>query len=238
MAFCQFCGREIDEGAACGCEKEREVLGTGAPETANNSASVAYTAPEVNNINASNGVVAEKKKNNTVVFIIVAAVAAILIIAIIVLLVMSAGGGYKKPVNDFVKAFNNGEGEVLVEAICTEKMIRYFEKEDDMDYDDVCDEFEDMVDEVVETWEDEFGEFKLSVKFEDKEELDEDEIEEIEEEYKDDGYRVKIKKAYELECTLIIKGEDDDDDEDVDFVVMNVEGEGWKLYIGSLNNIV
>ena len=39
-------------------------------------------------------------------------------------------------------------------------------------------------------------------------------IKEIEEEYKDDGYRVKIKKAYELECTLFIKGEDDDDDEE------------------------
>ncbi len=211
--FCQFCGKEVAEGENCGCAKEREAM--------NGEAA------------------AEKKKGGAVPFIVAAVIALAAVAALIVLLVMSAGGGYKKPVEQFVKSFNECDGELLVEAMCTEKMLRYFDKEDDMEYEDVCDEFEDMIDDVIDDWEYDYGDnVKLSVQFGDKYELDEEEIEEIEDEYRDDGYRVRIDKAYELECNLAIKGEDDKDDEDFDFIVIKVEDEGWKLYVGSLDDVV
>lgn len=222
MAFCQFCGKEVAEGEACGCEKEREIMsGEAAAE---------------NSVNAE-----EKKPANSKIVIIAAAIAAAAIfITLVVLLIVSIGsGGYKKPVEQFVKSINKGNGEILVEATCTEKMLRHFDKEEDMEYEDVCDEFEDMIDDVVDEWEDDYGDdIKLSVKIEDKYELDEDEIEEIEDEYKKMGYRTKIDKAYELECTFTIKGEDDDDEDDADLIVIKVEGEGWKLYVGSLNDMM
>ena len=128
---------------------------------------------------------------------------------------------------------------MLVEATCTKKMLRYYDKKKNWEYEDVCDEFEDMIDDAIEDWEDDYGDdVVLSVKFGDRYEFDEDEIEEIEEEYKDNGYRVKIDKAYELECNLAVVGEDDKDDEDFDLIVIKVEDEGWKLYMGSLYDVV
>ncbi len=211
--FCQFCGKEIVEGETCGCAKEREAM--------------------------SGEVVAEKKKGGLAAFIIAAVISFTAVVTLIVLLVMSAGGGYRKPVEQFVKAVNECDGEILAEATCTKKMLRYYDKKKNWEYEDVCDEFEDLIDETIEDWEDDYGDdVVLSVEFGDKYELDEDEIEEIEDEYKDNGYRVKIDKAYELECNLAIVGEDDEDDEDYDFIVIKVEDEGWKLYMGSLYDVV
>lgn len=228
MAFCQFCGKEVAEGEACGCEKEREIMGGEAAEA---ETAVKNNTPEA----------AESKPVNSKIVIIAAAIAAAAIfITLVVLLIVSIGsGGYKKPVEQLVKSINKGDGEILVEATCTEKMLRHFDKEEDMEYEDVCDEFEDMIDDVVDEWEDEYGDnIKLSVKFEDKYELDEDEIEEIEDQYKRMGYRTKIDKAYELECTFTIKGEDDDDEDDADIIVIKVKDEGWKLCISSLDDIM
>lgn len=222
MAFCQFCGKEVAEGEACGCEKEREIIGG--------------EAATENSVNTE-----EKKPVNSKIVIIAAAIAAAAIfITLVVLLIVSIGSGScKKPVEQLVKSINKGDGEILVEATCTEKMLRHFDKEEDMEYEDVCDEFEDMIDDVVDEWEDDYGDdIKLSVKFEDKYELDGDEIEEIEDQYKRMGYRTKIDKAYELECTFTIKGEDDDDEDDADIIVIKVKGEGWKLCINSLDDIM
>lgn len=211
--FCQFCGKEVAEGEACGCAKEREIMDGEA--------------------------VAEKKNGGSAAFIIAAVIALAAVVTLLVLLVVSAGGGYKKPVEQFVKAVNECDGEILVEAVCTEKMLRYYDKKKDWEYDDVCDEFEDMIDDAIDDWEDDFGDdIVLSVEFGDKYELDEDEIEELEDGYKNNGYRVKIDKAYELECNLVIVGEDDEDDEDYDITVIKVEDEGWKLYMGSLYDMI
>ncbi|MBQ7981371.1 MAG: hypothetical protein IJ305_07180 [Oscillospiraceae bacterium] len=209
--FCQFCGKEIAEGEVCGCANEREVLNE----------------------------VAENKNNGSGTFITVALIALGTVITLIVLLIVSVGGNYKKPVNQLVKAFNECDGEVLVEATCTKKMLRYYDKKKNWEYEDVCDEFEDMIDDAIDDWEDDFGDdVVLSVEFGDKYELDEDEIEEIEDDYKNNGYRVKIDKAYELECNIAFVGEDDKDDEDYDLIVIKVEGEGWKLHMGSLYEVV
>lgn len=211
--FCQFCGKEIAEGETCGCAKEHGAMDGEA--------------------------VAEKKKGGAVPFVIAAVIAFAAVITLIVLLVMSAGGGYKKPVEQLVKSFNECDGEMLVEATCTKKMLRYYDKKKNWEYEDVCDEFEDLIDDAIDEWEYDYGDdIVFSIKFGDKYELDEDEIEEIEDEYRDNGYRVKIDKAYELECNLAIAGEDDSDDDDYDFIVIKVEDEGWKLYMGSLYDVI
>ena len=251
MAFCQFCGKEVNEGEACGCAVEREVMGepdqeVPAPEvtetpvqTQKTPVEVSEPAPAAEPVftayepdETDDGAIVEKPKD-TKVIIAFAAAAAVIVIAAIIILIVAAGGGYKKPVTDMVKAFNEGDGKILTDVIATEKMLKYFEKEDDMDYDDVCDQMEDMIDEVIEEWEEEYGDDpKISVKFGDKDKLDEDDIDEIEDIYKEEAeVKVKIEKAYELECEITIAGEDDDDEDDYDIVVFKVKDEGWKLYI-------
>lgn len=211
--FCQFCGKEIAEGEICGCAKEREIMDS---ET-----------------------VAEKKKGGTAAFIIAAVIALAAVVTLIVLLVVSVGGGYRKPVEKFAEAVNEGDGEILAESVCTEKMLRYFRKEKDWDYEDVCDELEDMIDDRLESWERHHGDHvQLSVEFGDEYKLDEDEIEDIEDEYRDNGYRVRIDKAYELECTVLIEGDEDGEKEEYDFIVIKVEDEGWKLYFKSVSEIL
>ncbi len=214
--FCQFCGKEIAEGEACGCAKEREALGK----------TIENAEPEI-------------RKNNTA-FVIAAVAAIAVVVAIIVLLIVSvSGGGCKKPVDKFVKAMNECDGELLVEASCTDKLLRYLDREEDMEYEDVCDRFEDMIDDTIDDWEDYYGDnVKLSVKYGDKYELDDEEIEEIEDEYRADGYRVKIEQAYEIECDFTIAGEDDKDDEKTDIIVIKVEDEGWKIYLGTLYDLL
>ena len=211
--FCQFCGKEVAEGEVCGCAKEREIMDSEA--------------------------VAEKKNGGTVAFIIAAVIALAAVVTLIVLLVVSVGGGHRKPVEKFAEAVSECDGEMLAEAVCTEKMLRYFRKEKDWDYEDVCDELEDLIDDRLDSWERHHGDHvKLSVEFGDEYKLDEDEIEDIEDDYRDNGYRVRSDKAYELECTVLIEGDEDGEREDYDFIVIKVEGEGWKLSMDSLGEIL
>ncbi len=213
--FCQFCGKDIAEGEVCGCEKEREVL----------------------NESTENAEITEKKKPDTM--LIAAAVAFVAVIVLVVILIASIGGGYKKPVKDFVKALNKCDGTLMVDTVFTDKMIRYMEKEENMDYDDLCDEFDDLLDNMMDELEDEYGDdVKITLKIEDKDKLDEDDIEEIEDYYKEEDIRITIKKAYELECNLAVEGEDDDDDEDFDIIVIKVKDEGWKLCLSSMEDIL
>ncbi len=199
--FCQFCGKNVAEGETCGCEKEREVL-------------------EANN---------KKIPTN----MIIAAASVVVVLILLILLIASIGGsGYKKAVKQYVKSYNTGNGELMVEVLDTEKELRYYEKYYNTDYDDMCDDYEDDIDETIDYLEDEYGDdVKISVKFGDKEKLDEDDIEEIEDACKNVyGSKVTIQKAYELECTFVVKGDDDKDDEDMDIIVIKVKDEGWKLY--------
>ena len=239
MAFCQFCGKEVKEGEVCGCKIEREVMVEDKQEVPASAITETHSEPAFSEYGSEGGAVIEKPKD-TKVIVAFAAAAAVIVIAAIIILIAAAGGGYKKPVKDFVKAFNECDGKLLTDTIATEKMIKYLDKEADMDYDDMCDEMEGMIDEILEEWEEDYGDdLRLSVKFEDKDELDKDDIEELEDYYKEQhNIKVKIEKAYELECVMTLVGEDDDDDEDVNMIVIKVRDEGWKLFIGSLNEIV
>ncbi|MBQ5319803.1 MAG: hypothetical protein J6K17_11975 [Oscillospiraceae bacterium] len=164
---------------------------------------------------------------------IIAAAAAGFLFFVIILAVIF-GGGYKKPVNDVIKAINKEDGELYVKAAYTEKMLDYYDDSWGRDEDDLAESFEDEVEDVKDNLEDDLGKkIKYSVKFREKEKLDKDDIEDIEDACRDNGYRIKIQSAYELECDIFVKGKDDKDDNDVDITVIKVEGEGWKLYSGT-----
>lgn len=239
MAFCQFCGKEVKEGEVCGCRIGLDVMPAHNQE--NSAPAVTETpvepaVPAFSAYESGDGAIAKKPKGIKLIIAFAAAV----FLAIIIVPAIVGGSAYKMPVKNFVRAFNEGDGKLLTDTIATEKMIAYLEKEADMDYDDMCDEMEGMIDEILKSWEEDYGDdLRLSVKFEDKDELDKDDIDELEEYYKEqENIKVKIEEAYELECVMTLVGEDDDDDEDVNMIVIKVRDEGWKLFIGSLNDIV
>ncbi|MBQ5319805.1 MAG: hypothetical protein J6K17_11985 [Oscillospiraceae bacterium] len=175
--------------------------------------------------------------------VIIAAAAAVVVIALIVILIVSIGGsGYKKVLSDYETAIMEADAEAWYRTGFTDDMMETYEEYIDCYYDDsdeFWDEESEELEELLEGLEDEFGKnIKIKISVADKEALDEDDIEEIEDEYKDADYKIKIEKAYELECNVLVKGKDDSDDDDVDVIVFKTKDEGWKLHLDSIEEIM
>lgn len=205
MAFCKFCGKEIPDGAQCDCEE----------------AKTAASNPSSSVTSASSEEVGNKSSNNASLVMIAGLI--IVLIIIVSLISSIAGGGYKKPVNLFEKAFNKADAESFAECMYTDEFL------DKLD-DSHIDELSKTLDWAHEMCEEEFGKkVKISIDIEDKEKLSKSEIKELEKDYKSIDKKVKITKAYELDCTMKIKGKKDKDEQEVTLTVVKIKGEGWKL---------
>lgn len=200
MAFCKFCGNEIPEGSQCSCaESQAAPAPAPAAETA-----------------------AEKPSNKSALVLVAALV---IILVIIISLVSSiAGGGYKKPVNDFEKALNKADGELLAECMYGDDMLDELDKDD---YEDLS----TTIEWLVELCEEEVGDdVKFTIKIEDKEKISKSELKDIEETYSESyDMDVEVKKGYVLEGTFKIKGDDDKEEEDIKLTVVKLKGDGWKI---------
>jgi len=90
-----------------------------------------------------------------------------------------------------------------------------------------------MEDVICSDMEDKYGKnIKISVDFKDKEKLDKDDIEDIENDF-DDMYdeKISISKAYEVECEFTIKGKDDKDTDETSITVGKI-GSRWYIVDG------
>lgn len=218
MAFCKFCGKEIPEGNVCDeCKASQPV-----PEvTSGDTVGTDSPVPEGN---------ADKKKNITVI-----AVAVVIVLLLIAIISSIAGGGYKDPIKDMIKGFNKADSERLLEAFYPTDYLKDMAEDEDLKLKDLYDELDDDLEDALDSLEDDYGKnVKISFDFEDKKKLSDKKISDYEDWYDDYlDLDVEIKKAYKVEGTMEIKGKENDDDEDVEFIVVKIKGEGWKVYPGS-----
>ena len=230
MAFCKFCGKELDGGEVCSCEQAQ------AENTANTETNEIETVkPE----STDGSTAAAKVTVDKTTKIVLAAVAAVVVILFCVIIALLSGGSYKDPVEDLEKAYNKSNGKLLVNTTYTNKMIKKYEKNYD-DIEELYEVYDDLLEMFDEDMEDEYGKnVKYTIKIEDKYKLYSDDIEDLEDYY--DRYldtKVKITEGYELECTMKIKGRDDKDEEDFELTVVKIKDEGWKLSYKSFTNLI
>lgn len=135
---------------------------------------------------------------------------------------------YEQPIENYVRAINKGDGKAL-EKCFPDFQVEYYSKKDD----DYLDEY---AEELNEDMQDDFGEdFKISYKVNEKEELDEDDIESYTsklENYTDDKEtEIKLTEGYKIKTTFKVKGSEVDsgnDEEKATYIVGKVNGK-WVI---------
>jgi hypothetical protein len=178
-------------------------------------------------------VAAPSAKKRFVPIVIVAIVAAVAVLAVCLL---SAFGviGYKKAVKNYVDVeYKYVVSKSKIESLAPKEYWEYYEDEYDEDLDDVVDEYEDYADEKIEYLDDEFGDdWRVTYKIEDKEKISDSKLKKIARALHDD-YDIKkssVKKGFDIELELEIKGSEDDDDGDDDIAVLKIDGKWYPVY--------
>lgn len=201
--FCMQCGKEIEDSADI-CTFCGAAQGGG----------VTYGGTDT------------VKNTNKAVAVIIAAAAVILVI-LIVLVNLLFGGGYKKPVDNMVKAMETGKGKYLYKAM-PEFLIEY--QYEDEKKSDIYDDLDESMELITGMLEEEYGDdIKISYKIKDKDKIDKDDLEDLEDSIKDKyDEKVRVSKGYELKVKMKIKGDDDKDEDTTTIKVYKIEGD-WCL---------
>ncbi len=217
MAFCPKCGKPFEENASncayCGAR--------------NPDAPAASVNPKVNEI--VNKAKSLNKKN--IAILAGAVVAVIVVISLLVTLIGSSG--YKKAIDNFFDFTIKGDVDVL-EDLAPEDFWEELEDEYDVKLKDIKKELEDSFEEQLEDLEDEYGKnLKVKWKVIDKEELDEDDLDDLKDTLKDTYGTAKksVKKALEVEIEATLKGRDDEDTDEQEMILVKI---GNKWYISSI----
>ena len=172
--FCMQCGKEIEDSADictfCGAAQGGGVT-SGGTDTVKNT--------------------------NKAVAVIIAAASVILVILIVLVNLLFGGGGYKKPVDNMVKAMETGKGKYLYKAM-PEFLIEY--QYEDEKKSDIYDDLDESMELITGMLEEEYGDdIKISYKIKDKDKIDKDDLEDLEDSIKDKyDEKVRVSKGYEL----------------------------------------
>lgn len=173
MAFCENCGRPLADGEVCKCKQVDS-----AQQAAPVQAAEVQTDP-----------VQSKKKGRKGLAIVIAVL--ILAVAAGVAVFLHSANGYKKPINDITKLINNKNTDIdaVVTAVLPDFAASYYKKavkiiKTSDDAADVFAEAEDELQDMYDEFDDEYAN-GWSVKFDynDKEKLDADEIESLNDTY-------------------------------------------------------
>lgn len=141
---------------------------------------------------------------------------------------------YEKLIEQLQTAMNEQDPELLAQVYVTEGMFAYAEKEKDIDRDDALDELEDYIDDAYDEWERWYGDdIVITIDLKDAEKIEkEKDIKKLVKAYeKEFDEEIEIKEAYNLECKMKIKGEDDSEKITNEFTAINIKGQGWKIAI-------
>ena len=196
--FCENCGAEMDDNdVVCKhCGPQAEAEPT-----------VTVEEPVTSNQTSSTA-----KSNNTKNIAIIAGIAAAVVILLVVIFSIF-GGGYKKPIDNYFKGMQKGNAETYLKAF-----------PEFMDMDKNVDE--DYMEDMLDSFEDEYGEkIKISYKITKKEKIKKADLEDvqkyIEKRYEED---VKVSAGYEIKVKATIKGKDDEDTDTQKMYVYKIDG--------------
>ncbi len=230
MGFCRNCGTELKQGEVfcvnCGTKIDNSV-----PETSGNTPNTLNipntpnTPPYIPNMNNSNNPGLAKGNTKKLIAIIGISVVALIALIVLVNIIKSVSTpGYEKPIKSLTEGLEKYDFKKMISAYPD------YISDDMEDYLDYFDDEEEMFDEMFGSLEDEYGKrIKISYKITDKDKMDRDEIEAIEEdiEYSYDE-EVNIKEGYTLEVKLTIKGSEDRDTDKTEIDVIRI-GSKWYL---------
>lgn len=221
--FCQNCGVEMEDDALfcvnCGAKEQVEA------ETQPATDIVSTVKDAVDNV------VEDVKANPKLLAFAGGAVA--VVVAVIILLANLFGGGWKKAIDNYVDVSFKGKAN-KIEKLAPKEYWEYLEDEDeDFDLKDAIEEYEDEFEDMMDDLEDEYGKnLKIKAKIEDKEKLSKKDISKIADALKDefDIKKKSVKKGYEVDVDLTIKGSEDEDSDETTLTVIKI---GSKWYIVS-----
>jgi ketosteroid isomerase-like protein len=214
--FCHNCGSRIDDKASS-CP----VCGTPiATKT-----SPAPTAPATPR--------QSKLSNSTIgIIAVVGALIVALIIGIIFLLPGSDTGSssgsesqrrtYKDVVKDYFKAMETADAKLMMELL-PEDMIKSIMKDEDMTKKEMTDELQYMLDYMFIS----ADQVKITYVLTDTEEVDEYDLDDLKEEYKDE-YDIKVKDAMIVEVEVTVKVDGEKTTDDIELCLIKV-GSSWYL---------
>ena len=211
-------------------------------ESVNEAAAQSTEAPQVNTADtakiadtpvsaASDNVQVSAKNSKNAVYI----AACIVVLVVLMLLMCLFGGGAKSAVKKYVKSASDKKGGKTYYSYTLPKdVIKKLKKKDK--YDELVDDFNDMVEEALEDLEGKETAPKF-MKIVTKTKLDDSELEGAEDYFKDICSRydvktsnIKVVKGYEMK----LKTKNKDEDGDVEYhktmiCVVKLKGDGWKI---------
>lgn len=224
MGFCSNCGSEMKEGNLFCSNCGAKTADVGQQTPSDTQGMPGYTPEAYPNYNQQG----KKPNNNKIIGIAVVGVAALLVIFLLAKLFGGLGTpGYEKPIQYMCEGMEKGKFKTMMKAF-PDYIADQFE-------DFYGDDMDDMMDNMLDSLKDEYGKnVKISYKVVDKEKLDKDDIEELEDGVKYYyGEKIKIKEAYELEVELKVKGSKGSDKDTSDIKVIKI-GSSWYFYDRSL----
>jgi hypothetical protein len=208
--FCNNCGAEMSDDA--------KVCGTcGAPVPA-------QEAPKANKFSV------DKK--------LMPAIVAIVLVIAIVLGLAVFGKGYEKALDNYYAVKYLCKISKL-DDLAPKAYWQYLEEEADMSFDDLKDEYEDELDDLKDSMEDRFGKnIRVSIKVTDKHKLSKKKMEGIAESLNDkyDIPEKSVKKGFDLEYDLLVKGSEDDYRVKEQKATVVKIGGGWYCVSYSMNS--
>ena len=206
MAFCKYCGKELDKDGNCTCE-----------------ASMGKSAPSREHIKADKS--PEGKSKAVLITVCICFVLAL--IAALVLLIMGWVNAYKKPIKEMVKGVNKGDTERIISAMYTEDEIGELKvrvKDKGFDWDSYIKDNDKSIDTIRKSK----NIKKISVDIVAKEKLDGSNLEKVEEYYKN-SFGEEVRKAYRVEVNFTAKYKDGGGEMNNDgwITVAKIKDGGW-----------
>ena len=209
--FCGKCGTQIPDGAAF-CPSCGNTAGAQAPVT--------------NEVQQQVNAVPKKKVN----LIAVGAIAAIVVAIAIILICVFAGGGAgagspEALVEKYLDAYIDTDVDTYLDCIHQDVLEAEADSEG-YDIDELKDELKEMFNEMDEAMKE--SDTKLSFNILDTENLDDDEVKDISEEFEDE-YGIKITDAAEVTVELISEEDGEENSFEQSFGVVKIDGD-WYIH--------
>lgn len=221
MAFCKFCGKELDKKGNCTCEESK-----------------AGSTPEREHIKADELTDGKAKK----ILIIVCIVAALLVIGVVAGLIIGAANAYKKPIKDVVKGINRSDTERIVSAMYTDDAaseLKVRVKDKNISWDDYVDQNDKSIDTIMKSR----NIKKIKVDILAKEKLSGSNLTQIED-YFHNNYEEEVKKAYRVEVEFTVKYKDGEETKSGWLTVAKIKDSGWRFttegsdYFDFINDLI
>ena len=225
--FCTKCGATLDDNAAfCTTCGTKFNVAASAPAKDDSNATI------LDKFKANANAEGLKKLQANPKFTMYVGIGAAAIAAIIILVLVFSlfGGAWKKPIENYYKGIEKKDGEIFMSAY-HELQLKSEKKKYDWSASEQEKEYKSSAKGIYSYLKEEYGNgIKLSVKYEDKEKIDKDDLKDYEEflQLKWDKKSLEVTKGYEVEGIVKVKGDDDKDELDFDYVVLKIDGD-WAI---------